>query len=48
MVERISNCILTGGKPQNPDNRKEILIHFEKRELPLPHFLSYDRTVTDY
>lgn len=48
MVERISNWILTRGKSQNPDNRKEILVHSEKRELPLTHFLSYDRTVADY
>lgn len=48
MVERRSSWILTRGEPQGPDGRKEILILFEKRELPLPHFLSYDRTVADY
>lgn len=46
MVEK-SNWGLTRCKPQNSDIRKEILVLFEKRELVLPHFLSYDRIVAD-
>lgn len=44
MVEK-SNWGLIRCKPQNSDIRKEILVLFEKRELVLPHFLSYDRIV---
>jgi hypothetical protein len=46
MVGR-SNCVLTRGQTHNSDNRKEILVLFEKGELSLPHFLSLDRRVAD-